>query len=115
VKEENPKIIPLDVNTAFDKSPTPLHDKNLGEIRDARDITKHNKGNSQQAYSQHRIKWGETQSNSTKTRNKTKLSSLPIAISIAAGILAGTIRQLKEIKRLQIGMESKYCYLQITC
>jgi hypothetical protein len=33
------------------KHPIPLHNKSLGEIRDTRDVTKHNKDNLEQAYS----------------------------------------------------------------
>ena len=39
---------------------TQLHYKSLGEIRDTRHISKHSKGNVQQADSQHQIKWRET-------------------------------------------------------
>jgi hypothetical protein len=34
----------------------PLHDKNRVEIKDTKNIPKHNKGNVQQAYDQHQIK-----------------------------------------------------------
>ena len=52
----------------------------LGEIRDTRNVSKHNKSNIQQADSQHQIKWRKTQSDSTKVRNKTRLSTLSIFI-----------------------------------
>jgi hypothetical protein len=41
---------------AFDRNPTPLCDEGTRKIRDMSDISKHNKGNLQQAYSQHQIK-----------------------------------------------------------
>ena len=37
-------IISLDAEKCFDKYPTSLQDKSPGEIRDTRDIPKHNKG-----------------------------------------------------------------------
>ena len=52
------------------QKPTPLSDKDLGEIRDKRKTLKHNKGNLQQANSQHQIKWRESKSNFTKIRDK---------------------------------------------
>lgn len=82
---------------------THLHDKSLGEIRNTGHTPKHRKGNLQQAYSQHQIKWRGTQSNSTKIRNKTRLPAPCISLfNIVLGVLARAIRQLKEIKKTQI-------------
>jgi hypothetical protein len=67
-----------------------------------KDIPKHNKGKLQQTYSQHQIKWKETQSNSTEIRGY-PLS--PYLLSIIIGFLVGTIRQLKDIKGIQIRKE----------
>ena len=50
-------IISSDAEKVFDKNPTFLHDKDLGEINDTRNIPKHNKSNRQQANSKHQIKW----------------------------------------------------------
>jgi hypothetical protein len=47
-------IISLDVEKAFDKTPTPNHDKSLGNLRP---IPKHDKSNLQQTNSQHKSKW----------------------------------------------------------
>ena len=56
---------------AIDKNPKPLHIKVCGEIRDKRNISKHDfKKNLQQANNQHKIKWRRNQSDSTKIRNK---------------------------------------------
>ena len=47
-----------------------LPDKGLREVRDTRNIPKHNKGNIQQANnSQHQTKWRETQNDPTEIRN----------------------------------------------
>jgi hypothetical protein len=62
-------IISLDEEKAFEKNPTPIHDKSLGKIRNSRPITKHNKSNIQQASSQHQTKWREAESNPTKIRD----------------------------------------------
>lgn len=71
--------ISLDAEKAFDKIQE-LHDKGLGDIRDTRDIPKHNKGNIQRANSQYQIKWRKTESNSTTFRNKIMLSTLYMPI-----------------------------------
>ena len=39
LKEKPHMIISLDAEKVFDKNPTLLHDKSLGEIRDTRDIS----------------------------------------------------------------------------
>ena len=56
-------IISLDAEKIL-QNPTLIHDKSSSEIRDRRDILKHNKGNLQQANRQHQIKCRETQSDS---------------------------------------------------
>ena len=48
--------ISLDIEKAFDKIQHPFN-KSLGESKDTRNIPKHNKGNIQQANSQHQTKW----------------------------------------------------------
>jgi hypothetical protein len=60
----------------------PLRDKSLGEIRDTGGggIPKRKKGNLQQAYHQHQIKWRRSQSNLTKIRTKIRLSTLSLFV-----------------------------------
>jgi hypothetical protein len=41
------------------QNPAPLYVKSFGESRDARCTPKHNKGNIEQANSQHQIQWRE--------------------------------------------------------
>ena len=77
--KKNHMIISVNAEKAFDKNQALFHDKNLEEIRDIRNISKHNKGHWQQANSQHQIKWGETQSDSSKIRTKTRLSYLSLS------------------------------------
>ena len=72
--------ISLHVGNTFDKIQHSFMIKSLREIRDTRDMPKHNKGILQQADSQHLIKWRETQSNSTKIRDKTSRSTLSMSI-----------------------------------
>jgi hypothetical protein len=43
-------IISVDAEKAFDKSPTPLHDKSLGDTRNTRDIAQHNKDDLQKSH-----------------------------------------------------------------
>ena len=87
------------------KNSTLFHDKSLGEKRDIMNIPPYNKGNLQQPDSQHQIKWRETQSSFIKIRNKPKLSTLSISNQYSTAVLARVIRQLKEIKGIQIGKE----------
>ena len=49
--------------------------------------------------------WRETQINSTKIRNKSRLSTLSISTHIVLEVLVRAMRQLKEIKGIQIGKE----------
>ena len=83
----------------------PIHDKDLVENRDNRNISKHDKSNIYQTNSQHQTKWRETQSDSPKIRNKTRLSFSPYVFNIVLEVLARAIRQQKEIKGIQIGKE----------
>ena len=53
-------IISLDAEKAFEKYPTPLHDKSLATIKNLRPIPKHSKSSIQQTSSQHQTKWRET-------------------------------------------------------
>ena len=50
-------IISLDAKKPVEKNPTLFHDKILGGIKDTRLTPKNNKGSTQQANSQHQIKW----------------------------------------------------------
>ena len=77
-------IISLDAEKAFDKIQLSFMIKGLGEIRDTRTISKHNKGNIQQANNQHQSKWRETQSDSTKIRNKMRHSTLYISMQYSS-------------------------------
>jgi hypothetical protein len=54
-----------------------------------------------------KLNGGKTQSSSTKIRNKLRLFTLSIFINIVLEFLPRTIRQLKEIKGIQIRKEIK--------
>jgi hypothetical protein len=60
LKDKNHMIIPSDAEKAFDKNPTPFHDKSHGKIRNSKPIPKRNKRSMQQTSSQHQSKWIET-------------------------------------------------------
>lgn len=64
-------IISLDVVRAFEKNPTPIHFKSLGEISNTKDILEYNKYSLQQAHSQHQHEMRETQNNFSKIRYST--------------------------------------------
>jgi hypothetical protein len=51
LKDQNHMNISLIAEKAFDKNPTPIHDKSLGKIRNSKPIPKHDKSNLQQASS----------------------------------------------------------------
>lgn len=69
-------MVVLDAESAFDKNPKPLPDKSSEEIRNRRDIPKHDKGNLL-----YQPKREETQRISTKIGNKTRFSTPSIPIS----------------------------------
>jgi hypothetical protein len=64
--------ISLDAKKAFGKIQYHFVIKSTEKIRYTKDTPKHNEGSLQEAYGQQQLKWRETQSNSTKTRNKTR-------------------------------------------
>jgi hypothetical protein len=68
LEDKNHTIISLDTQKTFDKDPAFLHDETPGEIRDTVGIP------------QHQLKCRETQSNYTKIKNKTRLSTLFFSI-----------------------------------
>jgi hypothetical protein len=70
-----------------------------------RTIPKHNKGNLQNVYSPHQIKWRKTQKNSTKIRNKTGCPLSPYLFYIVLTVLHRARRQLTESKGIQTGKE----------
>jgi hypothetical protein len=55
LKDKNHMIISFDAEKAFDKNPTPIHDKSLGKIRNSRPLPKHNKSNLKQTSSQIKV------------------------------------------------------------
>ena len=77
--------------------------KSPGEIRNTWEIPLHNEGNLQQSCSQHQLKWSKTQSNSSKTRDRT-LS--PYLFNIGVEVVVRIRRWLKEIKGIQIGKKT---------
>lgn len=83
------------------QNPTPLHKKRAGEIRNPRDISQHNKGSLHQAHSQHsKLEKNSKQFHSNQEQEKAFYFSY--LFNIVLEVLAGAIRQLKEIKEIEI-------------
>ena len=89
-----------------------IQDKNLGESKDTRNIPKHNKGNIQQAKSQHQSKWRETHSDPTEIRNKTSCPFSLYPFNIVLEVLARAIKATKgDIGGTNWKKKSKFHYL----
>jgi hypothetical protein len=93
-------IISLDAEKAFDKIQHPFTLKVI-ERSGVQGIYLNNQSNIQQANSQHQIKWKETYKSSTKIKDKTRLST-PNLVNMVPEVLIKAIRQLKDIKGIQI-------------
>jgi hypothetical protein len=78
-----------------------LHDKNLGGIRDIRNIPQHNKGSLPKPMAL--INLNEEKLNSTKFRNKASYPLYSHLLNTVLTILARSIRGLKKIKEIYIG------------
>ena len=87
------------------QSPSPLHDKSLGEIRDTRNIHKHNKINIQQANSQHQAgeKLKVIPLKSGRIQRTSPVS--PYLLNVVLEVLARAITQQNKIKSIQISKE----------
>jgi hypothetical protein len=81
-----------------------FHCNGSEENRDTRDTPQHNEGNALQAHCQH-FKYREIQRISSKARNKTRISILPIPINIVLETLANTVGQLRDIKEIHTEKE----------
>lgn len=92
----------LDAGKALDKIPTPLHDKNPGEVRDTRDIPQHNEGSLQQA----QLKWRETQAIPLKPGTRQGCPLSPHLFNTMLEFLARALRQLKEIRGYRLRRSS---------
>ena len=77
-------MIISDAKKAFNKIQHPFMIKALERNRDTKNIHKHNKGNTQQANSQHQTKWRKTPSNPTEIRNQTRMSALSISVQYSS-------------------------------
>jgi hypothetical protein len=97
-------IISLDMEKVFGKIQNAFINK---RPRDTRDIRKHNKCSS------HQVKWGETQSNTTKHRTRHGCPLFLYLFNMVLEVLTRSIKQLKQIKAIQIGRKKskKYFYL----
>ena len=84
-----------------------IYDKNPPESRHRGNLPQHNKDHIWQTHSQHCSQWWKTENISSKTRNKTRLSTLTTIFNIVLEVLAIAVREEKEIKGIQIGKEVK--------
>ena len=86
------------------KSNTP-HNKDLEEIRDIRNISKHNKNNIQQTNSQHQKNGENLKVILLKSETRQCCPLSPYLFNIVLEVLVRAIRQQKEIKGIQMGKE----------
>jgi hypothetical protein len=56
-------------------------------------------------YSQHHTKYGKTKTISSKVRNELRVSTFPLLFDTVLKLLARTMSQEEEIKRIEIGKE----------
>jgi hypothetical protein len=87
------------------KNPTLYHDKCAGEIRDAKDISKHSKRNLQKAYNHANLNGGKFTAIPLKSGTRKGCQFSPYLFNIGLEVLARVKSQLKEIKEVQIGKE----------
>lgn len=90
----------LDTEKSFDKTPTLLHAKSLGEIKDIRLIFKQNKANIQQANAMPNIKLNGEELKAIPLKSGRR-QDCPLSLflsNIVFEVLTGAVRQLKEFK-----------------
>ena len=82
-----------------------LHDKSLGEIRDTRNTHKYNKS---KPTGNIKLSGEKLKARPLKSGTKQGCPLFPYLFNIVIEVLARAIRQLKEMKRTQMGKEDIY-------
>jgi hypothetical protein len=77
-----------------------LYGKSTGETRNRKNVPQHNKGYIQQTYRQHNNKLGTSDVIPTEVKNETEMLISPVLFNILLEILARSIRQEQEMKRI---------------
>lgn len=86
-------IISIDRGKAFDKMPTPFHDKNIQQIRSRRELSEHDKGIYEKSTAN--ILNSERLKTVLKMGNKTRVPLWPLLCNIVLEILPRAIRREK--------------------
>ena len=98
LKDKKNMIISIDAEKAFDKIQHPFMIKNPPESRHRRNIPQHNKGHIWQTHSKH-PQWWETESISSKIRNKTRVPTLTTTIHRSFGSFGHSNQSRKRNKK----------------
>lgn len=115
LKNKSHMINSLDIEKSFDNIQPPLVVKALERLR-IQGTNLNRKVFYSKLITNIKLNRNELKIFSTTIRNKSGMSTLPIPIKIVPDVLATAIRQLKDIKGIQLERtKSKYLYLQMLC
>ena len=112
-KDKNHTIISIDAEKAFDKIQHVYMIKNSPESGHTGNLPQHNKGYTWQTHSKHYSQWWNTESISSKIRNKGTHSCHYYSTKFLE-VLVMASREEIEIKEIQIGKEKIKLSLQMT-
>lgn len=92
-------IISLNAGKAFEKKSNTINK----EIRDTRDITKHNNGNLHQVNRQHKLNGEKLKTIPLKSDTRKGCPLILHLVNLVLEVLVKAVRQLKETKEIQFG------------
>jgi hypothetical protein len=96
-------IISLDAEKAFDKNPTPIHDKSLGKVRNASPIHNIIKAIYSKPVANIKVNGEKLEVIPLKSGTRQGCPLSPYLLNIVLEVLARAIKKQKEIKGISIG------------